>query len=187
MRPSQPSWGMARVEVETTQDNMEDLSWEKDDDNLLCGVLGEVETALGSSILVLAVSGPDYTTNDDDKDDSKQQTGELFATSSQMSLGHPVLGLDVPPCPRQQHGSTKQLYLCATQLNNTASAAQIGMEAEKFGKNSLMGGGVKFFSTKSQFQFWNFKDPGAGLNFSKMSEFQLFDGVVCNITFIRNV
>merc|ERR1712179_895411 len=89
------SVAMARVEVATTQDNMEDLSWEKDDDNLLCGVLGEVETALGSSILVLAVSGPDYTTNDD-KDDSKQQTGELFATSSQMSLGHPVLGLDVP-------------------------------------------------------------------------------------------
>ena len=59
-RPSQPSWGMARVEVETTQDNMEDLSWEKDDDYLTCGVLGEVETALGSSILVLAVSGPEY-------------------------------------------------------------------------------------------------------------------------------
>ena len=121
---------MARVEVATTQDNMEDLSWEKDDDNLLCGVLGEVETALGSSILVLAVSGPDYATSDDDNDDSKQQTGELFAASSQMSRGHPVLGQDVPPCPRQQHGSTKQLYLCATQLNNTASAAHNGMEVE---------------------------------------------------------
>ena len=130
MRPSQPSWGMARVEVETTQDNMEDLSWEKDDDNLLCGVLGEVETALGSSILVLAVSGPDYATSDDDNDDSKQQTGELFAASSQMSRGHPVLGQDVPPCPRQQHGSTKQLYLCAKQLNKTASAAHIVMKVE---------------------------------------------------------
>ena len=68
MRPSQPSWGMARVEVETTQDNMEDLSWEKDDDNLLCGVLGEVETALGSSILVIAVSGPENAASDEDQD-----------------------------------------------------------------------------------------------------------------------
>ena len=129
-RPSRSSWGMARVEVETTQDNVEDLSWEKDDDYLLWRVLGEVETAPGSSILVLAVSGPDYATSDDDNDDSKQQTGELFAASSQMSRGHPVLGQDVPPCPRQQHGSTKRLYLCATQLNNTASSSHNGMEVE---------------------------------------------------------
>ena len=66
------------------------------------------------------LAGMEYATSDEDKDDSKQQTGELFAISSQMSLGHPVLGLDIPPCPRQQHGSTEQLYLCATQLNNTA-------------------------------------------------------------------
>ena len=45
-------------------------------------------------------------------------------------MRHPVLGQDVPPCPRQQHGSTKQLYLCATQLNNTASAAHNSMEVE---------------------------------------------------------
>ena len=45
---------------------------------------------------------------------------------------------------------------------------------EKFGKNSLMGGGVNFFSKKSQFQFGNFEHPGGGLNFSKMSQSQLF-------------
>ena len=31
------------------------------------------------------------------------------------------------------------------------------------------------------------KTEGRGLYFSKMSEFQLFDSVVCIITFIRNV
>ena len=50
---------------------------------------------------------------------------------------------------------------------------------EKFGKNSLIGGGplpegVRFFSKKSQYQFGNFENPGGGLNFSKMSQFQLF-------------
>ena len=60
----------ARVEVATTQDNMEDLSWEKDDDNLLCGVWGAVETAPGFSILGLAVSGPEKATSVDDQDDS---------------------------------------------------------------------------------------------------------------------
>ena len=107
---------MVRVEVATTQDNMEDLSWEKDDDNLLCGVLGEVETALGSSILVLAVSGPENATSDDNQDDSLQRTGELFALSSQVSPGHPHHDPDVPPCLGQQQGTARQLYLCATQL-----------------------------------------------------------------------
>jgi len=90
-RPSQSSRGMARVEVETTQDNVEDLGWEKDDDDILCGVLGVVETALGSSIRVLAVSGPDYATSDDDDDhdDSLQRAGELFALRSQVSQGRP--------------------------------------------------------------------------------------------------
>ena len=39
----------------------------------------------------------------------------------------------------------------------------------------------------SQFQFGNFENRGGGLYFSKMSQFQLFDSVFCNITFIRNV
>ena len=39
----------------------------------------------------------------------------------------------------------------------------------------------------SQFQFGNFENRGGGLYFSKMSQFQLFDSVVCNITFRRNV
>ena len=58
--PAKLGHSLGRGEWETTQDTMEDLSWEKDDDYLTCGVLGEVETALGSSILVLAVSGPEY-------------------------------------------------------------------------------------------------------------------------------
>ena len=41
---------------------------------------------------------------------------------------------------------------------------------------------------KFPISIWKSKKPrGGGLNFSKMSEFQLFDSVVCNITFIRNV
>ena len=45
-------------------------------------------------------------------------------------------------------------------------------KTEKFPKG---GGGVNFFlSKKSQFQFGNFENPGGGLNFSKMSEAQLF-------------
>ena len=39
----------------------------------------------------------------------------------------------------------------------------------------------------SQFQFGNFENRGGGVYFSKMSQFPLFDSVVCNITFIRNV
>ena len=54
---------------------------------------------------------------------------------------------------------------------------------EKFPK----GGGVKKTDENSQFQFGNLKNLGGVLNFSKMSEFQLFNSVVCNITFIRNV
>ena len=45
----------------------------------LCGVLGVVEAALGSSIPSLAVSGPHSATENDGHDDSLQQTGELFA------------------------------------------------------------------------------------------------------------
>ena len=138
-RPSRSSWGMARVEVETTQDNVEDLSWEKDDDDILCGVLGVVETALGSSIRVLAVSGPDYATSDDDDDhdDSLQRAGELFALRSQVSQGRPDQEPDVPPCLGQQLGSANQQYQCATQLmtvdpqlNKTASATHNSMKGE---------------------------------------------------------
>ena len=52
-----------------------------------------------------------------------------------------------------------------------------------------MGGRVKNSDEISQFQFGNFENPGGegGLDFSKMSEFQLFDSVVCNFTFIKNV
>ena len=58
---------------------------------------------------------------------------------------------------------------------------------KNLGKIPLWGGGLNFFSIKAQFQFGNYEIPGGCLNFSKMSEFQLFDSVVCNITFIRNV
>ena len=53
----------------------------------------------------------------------------------------------------------------------------------KFGKNSQRGGGEKNRG-KFPISIWEFEKPrGGGLNFSKMSDFQLF----CNITFIRNV
>ena len=39
----------------------------------------------------------------------------------------------------------------------------------------------------SQFPFGNFENRWGGLYFSKMSQFQLFDSVFFNITFIRNV
>ena len=56
--------------------------------------------------------------------------------------------------------------------------AIIKKKTKKFGKNSLMGGGVKIKKIKSQFQFGNFEGPGGGgLNFSKMSQFQLFDSI----------
>ena len=44
----------------------------------------------------------------------------------------------------------------------------------KFGKYSQRGGGLKKTEENSQFQFGNLKNLGGGLNFSKMSEFQLF-------------
>ena len=50
------------------------------------------------------------------------------------------------------------------------------------------GGGVKKIRRKFPISIWEFEKPrGGGLNFSKMSEFQLFDSVVCNFTSIRNV
>ena len=46
------------------------------------------------------------------------------------------------------------------------------------------GGGVEKNRGKFPISIWEFEKPrGGGLNFSKMSDFQLF----CNITFIRNV
>ena len=60
------------------------------------------------------------------------------------------------------------------------SLKKTGKIWEKFPK----GGGLKKTEENSQFQFGNLKNlGGGGLNFSKMSDFQLF----CNITFIRNV
>ena len=48
-------------------------------------------------------------------------------------------------------------------------------KAGKFGTNSQRGGGLKKTDENSQFQFGNLKNLGeGGLNFSKMSEFQLF-------------
>ena len=45
-------------------------------------------------------------------------------------------------------------------------------------------GGVEKNRGKFPISIWEFEKPrGGGLNFSKMSDFQLF----CNITFIRNV
>ena len=58
---------------------------------------------------------------------------------------------------------------------------------ENLGKIPKGGGGLKN-RRKFPISIWEFEKPrGGGLNFSKMSEFQLFDSVVCNITFIRNV
>ena len=55
---------------------------------------------------------------------------------------------------------------------------------KNLGKIPKWGGGVK---KSPNFNLGTSKIQGGGLNFSKMSEFQLFDSVVCNITFIRNV
>ena len=46
-------------------------------------------------------------------------------------------------------------------------------KTEKFGENSLMGGG-EFFFKKVPISIGNFVNPRGGLNFSKMSQFQLF-------------
>ena len=65
-----------------------------------------------------------------------------------------------------------------------------GVKIEKreyLGHVPLGGGMVKITPKMSQFQFGNFENRGGGLYFSKMSQFQLFDSVFCNITFIRNV
>ena len=54
--------------------------------------------------------------------------------------------------------------------------------------NTGGGGVVKKQTEMCQFQFGNFENRGVGgLYFSKMSQFQLFDSVFCNIAFIRNV
>ena len=95
--------------------------------------LGSGETALRSCILRFAVSGPDDARKEVDQDNSLQQTGDLCAFRSQVFMRLPVLGQEVPPCPRQQHGSTQQLYRRATQLNklyHTALAAHNSMKVE---------------------------------------------------------
>ena len=48
-------------------------------------------------------------------------------------------------------------------------------------------GGVSIFQECPNFNLGILKTEGGGLYFSKMSQFQLFDSVFCNITFIRNV
>ena len=58
-------------------------------------------------------------------------------------------------------------------LHLLAIRGAIIKKTEKFGKNSLLGGG-DFFSKKSQFQFGNFENPGGGSQFPKISQFQLF-------------
>ena len=52
-----------------------------------------------------------------------------------------------------------------------ASRQENGKIGEKFPKG---GRGVKKTDENSQFQFGNLKNLGGGLNFSKMSELQLF-------------
>ena len=47
--------------------------------------------------------------------------------------------------------------------------------------------GVSIFQECPNFNLGILKTEGGGLYFSKMSQFQLFDSVFCNITFIRNV
>ena len=101
-------------EWETTQDKVDGLGW-RQADTFYCGVLGVAETALGSSIPSLAVSGPDSATEDDDHDDSFQQTRELFADWQPGVTRTPCSGFRCSPHPAQQQGSW-QLYQCATQL-----------------------------------------------------------------------
>ena len=62
----------------------------------LCGVLGVVEAALGSSIPSLAVSGPHSATENEGHDDSFQQTRELFADWQPGVAEHPVQDSDAP-------------------------------------------------------------------------------------------
>ena len=48
---------------------------------------------------------------------------------------------------------------------------------------------IYFLNSNQNFLFYFWKKIGGGgsLYFSKMSQFQLFDSLICNITFIRNV
>ena len=46
------------------------------------------------------------------------------------------------------------------------------------------GGGFEKNRRKFPISIWEFWKPRGDLDFSKMSEFQIFDSVVCNITFI---
>ena len=115
-RVPQPSWDMAWVEVNGRRHRakVDGLSCGQVD-TPYCGVLGVVETALGSSIPSLAVSGPDSATEDDDHNDSFQQTRELFADWQPGVTRTPCSGFRCSPHPAQQQGSW-QLYQCATQL-----------------------------------------------------------------------
>ena len=77
-------------------------------------------------------------------------------------------------------------------LGNMADQFRGGVTIEKrenLGQIPKGGGGVKKNRRKFPISIWEFEKPRGerGLNFSKMSEFQLFDSVVCNFTFIRNV
>ena len=89
------------------------------------------------------------------------------------------------------------IYLVSVQTVNSISPRSslsyllrggVTKKTGKFRENSQRGGaGLKKTDENSQFQFGNLKNLGGVINFSKISEFQLFDSVVCNITFIRNV
>ena len=91
-------------------------------------------------------------------------------------------------------------------LIRKAKGRRQNRKSRKFGTMSQEGGGVKkirnvpisiweFWKQKGGSLFfknvpisiWEFWKQRGGLYFSKMSQFQLFDSVFCNITFIRNV
>ena len=79
--------------------------------------------------------------------------------------------------------------ICRSYLNHKLIKVRGGVtkkKPENLGKIPK-GGGIKKNRRKFPISIWEFDKPRGGLNFSKMSEFQLFDSVVCNITFIRNV
>ena len=58
---------------------------------------------------------------------------------------------------------------------------------ENYGQCPNRAGGGKKNQKCPNFNLGILKTEGGGLYFSKMSQFQLFDSVFCNITFIRNV
>ena len=60
------------------------------------------------------------------------------------------------------------------------------MSQFQFGNFENRRGGSLFFKNVP-ISIWEFWKQREGLYFSKMSQFQLFDSVFCNITFIRNV